>query len=184
MWNAMFDLQLSLGEKVIRAVVIYLFLVIALRLVGKRELTQLNTLDFVVLLAVANAVQNGLIGADNTVTGAVVGATTLFPSTGPGLASSTGAPQTASWRAPDRADPRRQGPRGRAAQRGDDPRRPAGGDPGRGAPDRRRVRTASLRAERQGRGHPESRPGSGTSTTTSRRRIDHLTVLVNELSQR
>jgi uncharacterized membrane protein YcaP (DUF421 family) len=78
MWNAMFDLHLSLGEKVIRAVVIYLFLVIALRLVGKRELTQLNTLDFVVLLAVANAVQNGLIGADNSVTGAVTGATVLF----------------------------------------------------------------------------------------------------------
>jgi uncharacterized membrane protein YcaP (DUF421 family) len=78
MWNAMFDLQLTFGEKVIRAVVIYLFLVVALRLVGKRELTQLNTLDFVVLLAVSNAVQNGLIGADNTVTGAVVGATVLF----------------------------------------------------------------------------------------------------------
>ena len=74
----MFDLHLSLGEKVIRAVVIYLFLVIALRLVGKRELTQLNTLDFVVLLAVANAVQNGLIGVDNSVTGAVVGAAVLF----------------------------------------------------------------------------------------------------------
>jgi uncharacterized membrane protein YcaP (DUF421 family) len=78
MWNAMFDLHLSLGEKVIRAVVIYLFLVVALRLVGKRELSQLNTLDFVVMLAVANAVQNGLIGADNTVTGALVGATVLF----------------------------------------------------------------------------------------------------------
>ncbi len=78
MWNAMFDLDLSLAEKVIRAVVIYLFLVIALRLVGKRELTQLNTLDFVVLLAVANAVQNGLIGADNSVTGALVGAIVLF----------------------------------------------------------------------------------------------------------
>jgi uncharacterized membrane protein YcaP (DUF421 family) len=78
MWNAMLDLHLSLGEKVIRAVVIYLFLVIALWLVGKRELTQLNTLDFVVLLAVANAVQNGLIGPDNSVTGAVVGATVLF----------------------------------------------------------------------------------------------------------
>jgi uncharacterized membrane protein YcaP (DUF421 family) len=78
MWNAMFDLHLSLGEKVIRAVVVYLFLVIALRLVGKRELSQLNTLDFVVLLAVANAVQNGLIGNDDSVTGAVVGATVLF----------------------------------------------------------------------------------------------------------
>jgi uncharacterized membrane protein YcaP (DUF421 family) len=78
MWNAMFDLHLSLGEKVVRAVAVYLFLVVALRLVGKRELSQLNTLDFVVLLAVANAVQNGLIGADNTVTGAVVGAVVLF----------------------------------------------------------------------------------------------------------
>jgi uncharacterized membrane protein YcaP (DUF421 family) len=78
MWNAMFDLHLSLGEKVIRAVVIYLFLVIALRIVGKRELSQLNTLDFVVLLAVANAVQNGLIGSDDSVTGAVVGAVVLF----------------------------------------------------------------------------------------------------------
>ena len=78
MWNAMFELHLSLGEKFIRAVVIYLFLVIALRLVGKRELSQLNTLDFVVLLAVANAVQNGLIGPDDSVTGAIVGATVLF----------------------------------------------------------------------------------------------------------
>ena len=78
MWNHLFDLHLSLGEKVLRAVIIYLFLVIALRLVGKRELSQLNTLDFVVLLAVANAVQNGLIGNDNSVTGALVGALTLF----------------------------------------------------------------------------------------------------------
>ena len=78
MWNDMFDLHLSLGEKVIRAVAVYAFLVVALRLVGKRELAQLNTLDFVVLLAVANAVQNGLIGADNSVTGAVIGATVLF----------------------------------------------------------------------------------------------------------
>ena len=78
MWNHIFDLHLSLGEKVVRAVIIYAFLVIALRLVGKRELSQLNTLDFVVLLAVANAVQNGLIGDDNSVTGAVVGATVLF----------------------------------------------------------------------------------------------------------
>lgn len=74
----MFDLHLSLGEKVIRAVVIYLFLVLMLRLVGKRELSQLNTLDFVVLLAVANAVQNGLIGPDDSVTGAIVGAAVLF----------------------------------------------------------------------------------------------------------
>lgn len=78
MWQALFDLQLSVGEKVLRALLIYLFLVIALRVVGKRELGQTNTLDLVVLLLVANAVQNGIIGSDNTVTGAVIGAVTLF----------------------------------------------------------------------------------------------------------
>ena len=61
----MLDLQLSSARRS-SARRIYLFLVIALRLVGKRELTQLDTLDFVVLLAVANAVQNGLIGEDNS----------------------------------------------------------------------------------------------------------------------
>lgn len=78
MWQDLFDLQLSVGDKVLRAVLIYLFLVVALRLVGKRELGQTNTLDLVVLLLVANAVQNGIIGNDSTVTGAVIGAVTLF----------------------------------------------------------------------------------------------------------
>jgi uncharacterized membrane protein YcaP (DUF421 family) len=78
MWDAIFDLHLSVGEKVLRALLIYLFLVIALRIVGKRELGQANTLDLVVLLLVANAVQNGIIGNDITVTGAVIGAVTLF----------------------------------------------------------------------------------------------------------
>jgi uncharacterized membrane protein YcaP (DUF421 family) len=78
MWQAMFDLQLSVPEKVLRAVLIYLFLIIALRIIGKRELGQANTLDLVVLLLVANAVQNGIIGNDITVTGAVIGAVTLF----------------------------------------------------------------------------------------------------------
>ena len=78
MWQDLFDLQLSVGEKVLRAVLVYLFLVAALRIVGKRELGQSNTLDLVVLLLVANAVQNGIIGNDVTVTGAVIGALTLF----------------------------------------------------------------------------------------------------------
>jgi uncharacterized membrane protein YcaP (DUF421 family) len=78
MWQNIFDLQVSAGEKIIRALLIYLFLIVALRLVGKRELGQANTLDLVVLLLVANAVQNGIIGTDDTVTGAVIGAVTLF----------------------------------------------------------------------------------------------------------
>jgi uncharacterized membrane protein YcaP (DUF421 family) len=78
MWHDIFHLQVSAGEKVVRAVLIYLFLVVALRIVGKRELGQANTLDLVVLLLVANAVQNGIIGNDVSVTGAVIGAVTLF----------------------------------------------------------------------------------------------------------
>src|SRR5579859_1233321 len=78
MWSAVFHLQVSVGEKVLRTVLIYLFLLIALRVFGKRELGQANTLDLVVLLLVANAVQNGIIGNDVSVTGAFIGAGTLF----------------------------------------------------------------------------------------------------------
>ena len=68
----------SVGEKAIRAALIYAFLLIALRVLGKRELAQQNTLDLLVVLLVANAVQNGIIGNDISVTGAVVGAAILF----------------------------------------------------------------------------------------------------------
>jgi uncharacterized membrane protein YcaP (DUF421 family) len=78
MWHAMFSLPVPVVEKVLRALFVYLFLVVALRLAGKRELAQLSTFDFVVLLSVANAVQNGIIGQDDSVTGAWIGAMTLF----------------------------------------------------------------------------------------------------------
>jgi uncharacterized membrane protein YcaP (DUF421 family) len=77
-WHDIFHLQVSATEKVVRTVLIYVFLVAALRIVGKRELGQANTLDLVVLLLVANAVQNGIIGNDVSVTGAMIGAVTLF----------------------------------------------------------------------------------------------------------
>jgi uncharacterized membrane protein YcaP (DUF421 family) len=78
MLDDLFLLPVPAGEKVLRAALVYAFLVVALRVVGKRELGQFNTLDLVVLLLVANAVQNGIIGADNSVTGAFIGAGTLF----------------------------------------------------------------------------------------------------------
>lgn len=78
MWTDIFDLQLGIGEKILRAVLVYVFLLVVLRLVGKRELGQSSTLDLLVLLLVANAVQNAIIGDDLTVTGAVIGAVTLF----------------------------------------------------------------------------------------------------------
>jgi uncharacterized membrane protein YcaP (DUF421 family) len=77
-WNDIFALGVPFGEKLIRPLLVYGFLVLALRVGGKRELAQLTTLDFIVLLAVANAVQNGIIGNDDSVTGAVLGATMLF----------------------------------------------------------------------------------------------------------
>ena len=78
MLHAIFDMGISVGEKALRAALVYGFLLIALRVLGKRELAQQNTLDLLVILLVANAVQNGIIGNDNSVTGAVVGAAVLF----------------------------------------------------------------------------------------------------------
>lgn len=78
MWNSITHLDLTIAEKIIRPLIIYLFLVIGLRLSGKREIGQHNALELVVLLAVANAVQNGIIGVDTSITGALIGATTLF----------------------------------------------------------------------------------------------------------
>ena len=78
MWHNIFSLPVPVGEKVVRALLIYAFLIIAFRLAGKRELGQWNTLDLAVLLLVANAVQNAVIGSDNSVTGAVIAAATLM----------------------------------------------------------------------------------------------------------
>jgi uncharacterized membrane protein YcaP (DUF421 family) len=78
MLHAIFDMGTSVGEKILRDVLVFSALLLALRLLGKRELGQQNTLDFLVLLLVANAVQNGLIGSDNSVTGALLGAAVLF----------------------------------------------------------------------------------------------------------
>jgi len=65
-------------EKVIRPIVVYLFLVVGLRLAGKRELAQLNPFDLVVLLTISNTVQNAIIGNDNSLVGGIIGATTLL----------------------------------------------------------------------------------------------------------
>jgi uncharacterized membrane protein YcaP (DUF421 family) len=70
--------QVSLVEKVVRAFLVFAFLVAALRLGGKRELGQINVLDLAVLLLASNALQNAMIGADNSLIGGVVGAATLF----------------------------------------------------------------------------------------------------------
>ena len=66
------------GEKVLRSLLVFAFLVVALRLGGKRELAQINVLDLAVLLLVSNALQNAMIGNDNSLTGGILGASALF----------------------------------------------------------------------------------------------------------
>ncbi len=78
LWSDMFHLGLPVAEKILRPVVVYAFLVVGLRLAGKRELAQLNPFDLVVLLTLSNTVQNAIIGDDNSVTGGIVGAATLL----------------------------------------------------------------------------------------------------------
>lgn len=75
---SMFHLGLPIAEKILRSVAVYFFLVIGLRLAGKRELAQLNPFDLVVLLTISNTVQNAIIGDDNSVTGGIIGAATLL----------------------------------------------------------------------------------------------------------
>ncbi|NYF81210.1 DUF421 domain-containing protein [Granulicella arctica] len=78
MIESMFHMQLPFLEKIIRPVIVYVFLVVFLRLFGKRELAQLNPFDLVVLLSLSNTVQNAIIGNDNSVTGGLVGAFALL----------------------------------------------------------------------------------------------------------
>jgi len=77
-WNSLAIPTISILEKILRPLLVYAFLVIALRLAGKRELAQLNNFDFVLLLLLSNSVQNAIIGPDNSVTGGLIGALTLL----------------------------------------------------------------------------------------------------------
>jgi uncharacterized membrane protein YcaP (DUF421 family) len=77
-WKDMFVMGLPSLEKILRPIIVYAFLVISLRLSGKRELVQLNPFDLVVLLTLSNTVQNAIIGEDNSVLGGLIGATSLL----------------------------------------------------------------------------------------------------------
>jgi len=78
LWHDMFFLGLPVTEKILRPVFVYVFLIVGLRLAGKRELAQLNPFDLVVLLTISNTVQNAIIGDDNSITGGLLGAATLL----------------------------------------------------------------------------------------------------------
>ncbi|MGD0777367.1 MAG: YetF domain-containing protein [Candidatus Solibacter sp.] len=78
MWGEIFVVGVPIAEKIVRPALVYVFLVVALRVFGKRELAQLNPFDLVVLLSLSNTVQNAIIGNDNSLSGGLIGALALL----------------------------------------------------------------------------------------------------------
>ena len=70
--------DISVVEKVIRSAAVYLFLLLAFRVTGKRQLGQMTAFDLVVLLVISNVVQNALIGNDNSLGGGLLGAVVIL----------------------------------------------------------------------------------------------------------
>jgi uncharacterized membrane protein YcaP (DUF421 family) len=73
----MFTLAVPWWELIVRGVVVYVFLLVLLRLTGKRQVGQLAPFDLVLLLVLSNAVQNSMNAGDNSLVGGLVSATTL-----------------------------------------------------------------------------------------------------------
>nr|WP_291515452.1 hypothetical protein [Bdellovibrio sp. ArHS] len=65
----MFEMAIPIGEMIVRAFVVYTFLLVALRLTGKRQISESSPFDFVLLLIVADGVQNSMSGGDESLQG-------------------------------------------------------------------------------------------------------------------
>ncbi len=70
-WHTLLDVA-------IRTTVVYLALLVGLRLTGTRQLGQMSTFDLVLLLIIANAVQNAMVGPDTSLAGGLVAAGVLI----------------------------------------------------------------------------------------------------------
>jgi uncharacterized membrane protein YcaP (DUF421 family) len=81
-WSAMLRPEIGWLEKLVRPLVVYGFLLVAFRLAGKRELAHLTPFDLIVLLTISNAVQNAMIGPDDSLTGGLIGAFALIVTNG------------------------------------------------------------------------------------------------------
>jgi uncharacterized membrane protein YcaP (DUF421 family) len=78
MWHSLMDLNLSPWNLVIRAIVVYLSILILLRISGKKQLGQMSATDFVAILLISNAVQNSMNGGDNSLAGGLILALVLI----------------------------------------------------------------------------------------------------------
>ena len=68
----------TIGDIVVRSLVVYLFIVLAIRLFGKKELAQLSTIDLVFILLISNSVQNAMVGPSTSLLGGLTAAAVLF----------------------------------------------------------------------------------------------------------
>ncbi|KAF2334832.1 DUF421 domain-containing protein [Flavobacterium daemonense] len=71
-------IQFPYFDIIIRSVAVYFFMTIALRIFGKKELSQLNTADIILILLISNSVQNAMVGPDTSLAGGLVAALVLF----------------------------------------------------------------------------------------------------------
>jgi len=78
MLNNLMHLTLSPLELIIRAVLVYVVILLLLRISGKREMGQMSPLEFVAILLISNAVQNSMNGGDNSLVGGIILASTLI----------------------------------------------------------------------------------------------------------
>ena len=62
----------------LRSVAVYFFMIIAFRIFGKKELSQLNTADVILILLISNSVQNAMVGANTSLYGGIIAAFSLF----------------------------------------------------------------------------------------------------------
>ena len=76
--NDLFQLSAPWWHFVLRALVVYVFVMVLVRVSGKRAVGQFTPFDMVLLILIGNAVQNGINGGDNSLTGAAIMATTLI----------------------------------------------------------------------------------------------------------
>lgn len=74
----MFNLSVPWWELVVRGVVVYLFLLVFLRLTGRRQIGQYDPFDLILLLILSNAVQNSMNAGDNSLLGGLISALTLI----------------------------------------------------------------------------------------------------------
>ena len=73
----MWSMSIQWWEFILRGVIVYFFLIVLLRISGKRQIGQMAPFDLVLLLVLSNAVQNAMNGGDNSVIGGLISACTL-----------------------------------------------------------------------------------------------------------